>query len=90
MTKSDGGPAFPRAGQVDQYLYIDQRGMSLRDYFAAAALPALIADAKLEPYGSHRIAESAYKTADAMLAARDRQDNRPPLRYQVKGTGDAE
>lgn len=39
MGKFDGGPAFPR----EDYQSIDapgQRGMSLRDYFAAHAPPA--------------------------------------------------
>lgn len=45
-------------------------GMDLRDYFAAKALQGIIdssIDAGLE---THRIAESAYQIADAMMKAR--------------------
>ena len=52
------GAAFPSG--VD-------RGMSLRDYFAGQALPIWV---KLYPQSFDRAAESAYKTADAMLKAR--------------------
>lgn len=37
----NGGSAFPLAGSSD-YSYAPQDGMSLRDYFAAAALTGLI------------------------------------------------
>jgi hypothetical protein len=36
--QNDGGPAFPHAHED----YPFQHGMSLRDYFAAAAIPGLI------------------------------------------------
>ena len=48
-----------------------EKGMDLRDYFAAKALPVLMhADSK--PWeGNHAIhAEQAYKFADAMMEAR--------------------
>jgi len=67
----DGGPAFPMPdshhanGQV-QYGHL---GMTLRDYFAAAALQGSIACV-----GSggdwNDFAKDAYKYADAMLKAR--------------------
>lgn len=47
------------------------QGMSMRDYFAAKALQGIIdssIDAGLE---THRIAESAYQIADAMMKARE-------------------
>jgi hypothetical protein len=40
--------------------------MTLRDYFAARALPALIADGVL----SNHVGKAAYGIADAMIAAR--------------------
>jgi len=38
--KPDGGPAFP----VERINLGNKNGMALRDYFAAQALPALIAE----------------------------------------------
>jgi len=56
MSKEDGGPA----------------GMTLRDYFAAAALPALIATDDADPPLIWCVlAGHAYEVADAMLKARD-------------------
>ena len=48
------------------------RGMSLRDYFAAAALPACIAGAEAAgaPGYYEAVAQDAYAIADAMLAER--------------------
>ena len=47
-----------------------ERGISIRDYFAAAALQGLLADSEREAsckdYANH-----AYLCADAMLKARD-------------------
>jgi len=63
--KDDGGPAFPVG---DQSLHPLMVGMSLRDYFAAAALVQLTA-----PKGFHRtenIVGYAYEIADAMLKER--------------------
>ena len=45
------------------------QGMTLRDYFAAAALTQIIADAPAKDAWS-RIAFRAYELADAMLAER--------------------
>lgn len=44
-------------------------GMTLRDYFAAAALPQIIADGAI---GMQQDCEAAYAYADAMLAERSR------------------
>lgn len=67
--KNDGGAAFPIHTP-----YYTNRGMSLRDYFAARALPAFLA-AKVEhqPKGEiyKRLAQECYALADAMLRARD-------------------
>jgi hypothetical protein len=60
-----GGPAFPLFAATG---YI---GMTLRDYFAAKAMQGLITSASLNRteswYDEERVAESAYKMADAML-----------------------
>ena len=47
-------------------------GMTLRDYFAAKAMPACLASCDEFPYENWRIgvAMDAYAMADAMLAAR--------------------
>jgi len=72
-----GGPAFPQV-ELDQVTGnpCDQHsGMTLRDYFAAKAMQGLITSASLNRteswYDEERVAESAYKMADAMLKARD-------------------
>jgi hypothetical protein len=53
-------------------LFIDDaevyRGMTLRDYFAAAVLPAMYD----QPISYDAIAQSAYNMADAMLIARQK------------------
>lgn len=71
-TQKDGGPAFPH---VDSFGAVEY-GMSLRDYFAAAALQGWLAS-----YGhdtphpctvdkGETTALLSYKMADAMLAER--------------------
>lgn len=53
------------------------RGMTLRDYFAAAALPAIVAEYQeridTDPFNSKKpasYAAKAYEWADALIAAR--------------------
>lgn len=74
----DGGPAFPFTSH-DSRQVVDEAypGMSMRDYFAAAALTLAGETAKALPSGSLRgastaafIATTAYAIADAMLKAR--------------------
>ena len=62
---SDGGPAFP----ADFQLY--STGMTLRDYFAAAALQGLLASPAEAEFGVSHFATAAYEAADAMLKARE-------------------
>jgi hypothetical protein len=62
---NDGGPAFPRTG------WPNETGMTLRDYFAAKAMQALIPSG--QTVDSMKYAESAYALADAMLKARGKQ-----------------
>lgn len=80
---NDGGPAFP----VTSDNYADKwcsDGMTLRDYFAAKAMPLALADYRLQakspsneplPSWDHRhclsvVASKAYEFADAMIEAR--------------------
>jgi hypothetical protein len=60
---NDGGPAFPD----DRW----QAGMTLRDYFASAALQGMMAQFDPENELEHHIAKWSYKAADAMLKARE-------------------
>lgn len=79
MTVVDGGPAFP---QTNEQRYADPihgvirpsdiygeapRGMSLRDYFAAAALPSVLSASE----SFVAAAVGAYQVADCMLAQRE-------------------
>ena len=72
MSDNTGGPAFPvqgfstRAGQGFQLVMAD--GMTLRDYFAAKAMQALMP--KFDLASSVEVAEWAYQFADEMLEAR--------------------
>jgi hypothetical protein len=67
----DGGPAFPVGLSADQHAYI--AGMSLRDYFAAAAMQGWCA-CPTTAGSEQEAAELAYKYADAMIAARERKE----------------
>jgi len=82
MSKETGGQAFPKQqweydGQ-NNVLQYQEEGMTLRDYFAAKALPDLIAGYSRNqgsgPYldaSPDEIAYWAYRYADAMLKARE-------------------
>jgi len=81
-TLANGGPAFPgKTLNGSDVLLFDEfgellspglarvyPGMTLRDYFASAALQGLIADPELKNFEG--IARLAYACADAMLAER--------------------
>ena len=63
-------PAFP---QHPRQPYPEMGGMSLRDYFAAQALPSVILQCAGDGYRGpltieERFAANSYKLADAMLA----------------------
>lgn len=62
----DGGRAFPSLGGPD---YVKEPGMSLRDWFAGQAISALVARHRADVAWSE-LAPTAYRIADAMLAAR--------------------
>lgn len=71
--RQDGGPAFPQAQIAGADVPVDladHGGMSLRDYFAAKAMQALIA-ANLNDTWSADVSK-AYDIADAMLKERSK------------------
>jgi hypothetical protein len=67
----DGGYAFPQVEPIKNEFHVDygtDRGMTLRDYFAAKAMQGLLAsevEASMKEF-----AEKAYAMSDAMLKAR--------------------
>lgn len=73
----DGGSAFPKQPIYKMphgvELVTEQQGMSLRDYFAAAALPNLVVwdEDGLKPPVDAAIL--AYEYADAMIAEREKK-----------------
>ena len=85
---NDGGPAFPKP--LDPYPNVQgstnafraPTGMSLRDYFAAKALPSCMSLLATEEQLGRELVQplpqcaavAAYQVADAMLAARIPQD----------------
>lgn len=66
MSDKDGGPAFPHAPVDVGAQWATQKGMSLRDFFAAMAMAG-----RADSQGFHpkQIAD-AYNIADAMLVER--------------------
>ena len=69
-TISTGGPAFPHI--VPPGGFIDQPGMTLRDYFAAKAMQGYLTHEQAANCCSvGLVARWAYEQADAMLRARE-------------------
>lgn len=71
MSKDTGGPAFPATNHHGHKL----EGMTLRDYFAAKAMQAILSE---DPdyhskYEFIDLAYFSYQCADAMLKARGRE-----------------
>ena len=65
--RDTGGPAFPVPAELCQDLTVEeQRGMTLRDYFAAKAMQGILFEGLTE----NETARHAYLMADAMLKAR--------------------
>lgn len=64
----DGGPAFPVANQE---AHSSSWGMSLRDYFAAKTLAAVIQSSNDAFKNPDKAAAWSYEWADAMLKARE-------------------
>jgi hypothetical protein len=73
--KNTGGPAFPLPSHTRKWdetkkEYVQDEGMTLRDYFAAKAMQCYWNDP--EVVGTQaQAAEWAYEMADAMLKARE-------------------
>jgi hypothetical protein len=64
--------AFPTTYRnYDESISHDCTGMTLRDYFAAKAMQALVAKTVDEDEPAEIAAEAAYMFADAMLEARE-------------------
>tara|TARA_R110000868_G_scaffold368559_1_gene631672 strand:+ start:294 stop:500 length:207 start_codon:yes stop_codon:yes gene_type:complete len=68
MTPNTGGPAFPH-----QSSDAIRAGMTLRDYFAAKAMGALLVDPLWQGNTTGTVAAIAYEMADAMLRAREQK-----------------
>lgn len=78
---NNGGPAFPSAPEADKIYNRINSGMTLRDYFAAKAMPALYRDfwddfrsgvnCRVPEDWKMGIAIDSYAMADAMLKARE-------------------
>ena len=66
MIDETGGPAFPLDRDCCNV------GMTLRDYFAAKALFAILTDGSWHGHICNTAAETAYEMADAMLKARSK------------------
>lgn len=73
--KEDGGPAFPHT-----WGSASDDGMSLRDYFAAKAMAAMLSNeatcirlSERSPDLKVALANNAYNYADAMLAKRAKE-----------------
>lgn len=82
--RNTGGPAFPSHGSMGE---VAHEGMTLRDYFAAKAMHALMTepqwggsrsmvsewakDSRTKPGSPERYAFTAYAMADALLKARE-------------------
>lgn len=69
-TPNDGGPAFPIRFENGMY----QQGITIRDYFAAAALQGLLACPNHEAPTWENFVGQSYKLADAMLAERAKRN----------------
>ncbi len=69
MRPDTGGPAFPISREQSYNGISASSGMTLRDYFAAKAMPSI------EPrdISNEDVAMFAYELADAMLAERSKR-----------------
>ena len=70
MTTNTGGPAFPTEVWDSEGVPQHTEGMTLRDYFAIKVMQALVSRENLKGTEDDYCA-MAYKSADAMLKARD-------------------
>jgi hypothetical protein len=66
-----GGPAFPtEAYDLERQTVVREEGMTLRDYFAAKAMQAIVAHPNTGGMTYEDISDRAWVQADAMLKAR--------------------
>ena len=72
MKTNDGGPAFPH---VPNSTYTGERGMSLRDWFAGQIATGFVIGT-LGEAGPAAVAIKAYRFADALLAERDKANEK--------------
>lgn len=75
MIDKTGGPAYPAPGATGYekdgvVTFINWPGMTLRDYFAAKAMQALLTHGQGLATERTKLACGAYAYADAMLAER--------------------
>lgn len=79
-TANDGGPAFPQPnhivdheglGRVEARQWLQDSGMTLRDWFAGQALKSMM-EQRVQGRMSD-VARTAFQIADAMLAERERK-----------------
>jgi hypothetical protein len=68
--QDNGGLAFPVVGTHEAVI---ETGMTLRDYFAAQVISALVVAPNRQEMTAGQDASYAYRVADAMLAARGQQ-----------------
>lgn len=69
MLETARDPAFPI---LNPSLSPDGQGITLRDYFAAKAMQAIIQAAYMEGYHIDEVADESYGASDAMLVAREK------------------
>ena len=75
MSKDDSGPAFPVLAESCQRMNESEwyPGMSLRDYFAAAALQGMLANPKMDKeFATTKLHAAAFGHADALLWERNK------------------
>lgn len=71
MDGADGGPAFPMAVTIDNYVNRRYSGLSVRDHFAGLAMQALMSTSDTNNSITRiLVAQRAYEIADAMLEER--------------------
>ena len=68
-----GGPAFPTEVWDSEGVPQHTEGMTLRDYFAAKAMQAMVASPSyyIDGWAQSNIAIQSYEMSDAMLKARE-------------------
>jgi hypothetical protein len=75
MTRDDinGGPAFPSTGEGFGNPNYSAPGMTLRDYFAAKAMQAILARPDCTVTDIEAVARGAYEMAKVMLETREKK-----------------